>query len=514
MSSDDESVACENQQIRAARGKAAATSKGRRKWSRKAERQLGAITIETKNEIKQHSLGRSQTDLLAKILEANAAETGDTLSGSDRDCPGDVAVEFQQRLDTVIDAHTKQENPQEQAYRDLLHDVSSACASALGKLCACHVNVLRAKLPAHLSEEYRDVALQDCKHAHTSANVPAKLSCAIAVLWHGLLAKRTEDAMDSVDMLKPSQRLPPEKRAPLICNVQVTIIAGHVAVAAQAICGAWVCTGEENASIDRHNHPLMRTAMCSLYGISQAFNKSGRSKLLVPIDVALEGHFADDKVMKVHLPLMRRGFVAEDAWQAFAEEASPAKKASPSACVTAAPSTATTRDKENKSKASASTRTGQTIRRPRSDSLPDPGAELAAKSLRAKAHGMRKPASSKRSKLLIRTHHHLVPRMAMPTQVQQKSTSGLPVAKKIKRSSRVRNACPLSVIPDTEKVVRANVWDTPSASVRKRLDFLTTEDTAMDHGVLPGVTAEEFAMFPAVDMPAMAERKKTIFAMH
>lgn len=49
--------------------------------------------------------------------------------------------------------------------------------------------------------------------------------------------------------------------------------------------------------------------MHSLYGLSQAFNKSGRSKLLVPVDVALEGHFADDKVMKVRNILFKKNFV-------------------------------------------------------------------------------------------------------------------------------------------------------------------------------------------------------------
>lgn len=39
--------------------------------------------------------------------------------------------------------------------------------------------------------------------------------------------------------------------------------------------------------------------MQKLYHVSQVFNKSGRSKLLVPIDVALENHFVDDPVMKV-----------------------------------------------------------------------------------------------------------------------------------------------------------------------------------------------------------------------
>lgn len=75
-------------------------------------------------------------------------------------------------------------------------------------------------------------------------------------------------------------------------------------------------------------------------------------------------------------------------------------------------------DKENKSKASGSTRTGQTLRRARSDPLPDAGAALAVKSMRAKVQGLQRRALSKKGKLVLRTHHHLVPRMAMPTQVQ------------------------------------------------------------------------------------------------
>lgn len=51
--------------------------------------------------------------------------------------------------------------------------------------------------------------------------------------------------------------------------------------------------------MDADSHPMMRFMMQRLFDVSQAFNKSGRSKLLVPIDVALEGHFADDKIMKV-----------------------------------------------------------------------------------------------------------------------------------------------------------------------------------------------------------------------
>lgn len=60
----------------------------------------------------------------------------------------------------------------------------------------------------------------------------------------------------------------------------------------------------------------------------------------------------------------------------------------------------------------------------------------------------------------------------------------------------MRKTCPLSVIPDTEKVVRGCPWDTPSDAIKKRLDFLAFEDTAVDHGVLPGVTAGELPILP------------------
>lgn len=60
-----------------------------------------------------------------------------------------------------------------------------------------------------------------------------------------------------------------------------------------------VCSGSEELKVDTDSQPMMRYMMQKLYDVSQAFNKSGRSKLLVPIDVALENHFADDKIMKV-----------------------------------------------------------------------------------------------------------------------------------------------------------------------------------------------------------------------
>lgn len=82
--------------------------------------------------------------------------------------------------------------------------------------------------------------MQDCKQSQASTQVQAMLPLAIAVVWHCVLEERVLRAMTSVDMLKPSQRLPAEERAPLICCAQVTIIAGHVAVAAKAICGSWV----------------------------------------------------------------------------------------------------------------------------------------------------------------------------------------------------------------------------------------------------------------------------------
>lgn len=66
-----------------------------------------------------------------------------------------------------------------------------------------------------------------------------------------------------------------------------------------AWCHVQVCSGSENVTIERHNDQLMRKMMQTFFEISQAFNKSGRSKLLVPVDVALERHFSDDKVMKV-----------------------------------------------------------------------------------------------------------------------------------------------------------------------------------------------------------------------
>lgn len=60
-----------------------------------------------------------------------------------------------------------------------------------------------------------------------------------------------------------------------------------------------VRSGSEDLTVDADSNPMMRSMMQKLYHVSQAFNKAGRSKLLVPVDVALENHFADDQVMKV-----------------------------------------------------------------------------------------------------------------------------------------------------------------------------------------------------------------------
>lgn len=74
-------------------------------------------------------------------------------------------------------------------------------------------------------------------------------------------------------------------------------------------------------------------------------------------------------------------------------------------------------------------------------------------------------------------------------QVTQKCMPNVPVAKRIKRSSRGRGACPLSVIPDTEKVTREFCWGASADAIKKRLDFHAFEDAPVDHGVLHGVTA-------------------------
>lgn len=76
-----------------------------------------------------------------------------------------------------------------------------------------------------------------------------------------------------------------------------------------------------------------------------------------------------------------------------------------------------------------------------------------------------------------------------PVQVTQKPMPNFPVAKRPKKSSRSRGACPVSVIPDTEKVGRACCWGTPNDAIKKRLDFHAFEDAVADHGALEGLTA-------------------------
>lgn len=74
-----------------------------------------------------------------------------------------------------------------------------------------------------------------------------------------------------------------------------------------------------------------------------------------------------------------------------------------------------------------------------------------------------------------------------PVQVTTKSLPSFTVAKRPKKSSRSLRACPMSVIPDTEKVARACCWGTPNDAIKKRLDFHAFEDA--DHGALQGLTA-------------------------
>lgn len=83
-------------------------------------------------------------------------------------------------------------------------------------------------------------SLQESDHSQTS-DILSVLPLAIAVMWHCVLEERVSAAVSSIDMLRPSQRLPSEERATLVCRAQVTIIAGHIVVAASAVCGSWVC---------------------------------------------------------------------------------------------------------------------------------------------------------------------------------------------------------------------------------------------------------------------------------
>lgn len=93
-----------------------------------------------------------QTELLTLISDSCTADNAGVPDGHEPDGSA-IVVALQQQLDTIIEDHIKLDNPQDPAYRDLLHDVSVACASALGKLSACDQAVLSAMLTDQFSEE-------------------------------------------------------------------------------------------------------------------------------------------------------------------------------------------------------------------------------------------------------------------------------------------------------------------------------------------------------------------------
>lgn len=101
-----------------------------------------------------------QKELLKAISNFFSENVAECREG--RDVGPGVVLALQQQLGIVAEEHVKKEKPQTQTCSELLQDVILACASSLGKLCACEVDALRAMLAVDVQQEFRDTTSQAC----------------------------------------------------------------------------------------------------------------------------------------------------------------------------------------------------------------------------------------------------------------------------------------------------------------------------------------------------------------